>query len=281
MAGMTSGDEAHPAPGTGEAQGETARTTVCVGHASVDHLTCGEALDRICRLAAGTAWSQLVVTPNLHHVVELHRNAEFREAYRDAALVLPDGWPVVAAARLFGARGQQRITGADLLPSVCEASARRGLSVAFVGGRPGAAEGCAARMRERFPSLRVAFVDPAPVGFDQSEDVLGALLDGLADRHPDILFLGLGAPRQELFAFRHRPKAHVVLCVGAALDFSAGLRPRAPQVVRGLGLEWLFRVAVEPRRLWRRYASEALPFMRIVWRQWRAGPRRTGAGDPC
>lgn len=269
MSGMTSGDAAGGAASA--TPGGPGRATVRVGHALVDRLGHEEAVDRICRLAVGPAWAQIVVTPNLHHVVELERTQAFRDAYRDAALVLADGWPVVAAARLFGAAGQQRVTGADLLPAVCGEAARRGLSVAFVGGQPGAAEACASRLRARFPSLRVAFVHPAPVGFDVSVEARTELLDGLADRHPDVLFLGLGAPRQELFAHRYRPKAHVVLCVGAALDFSAGLRPRAPQLVRRLGLEWLFRILVEPRRLWRRYASAAVPFLRVVWRQWRGG----------
>lgn len=226
-------------------------------------------MERICVLAESPTRTQMVVTPNIHHVVELEGNAEFRQAYEFAALSLPDGWPVALAARLFGAAGQRRVTGADLLPAVCEEAARRGLSVGFVGGQPGAAERCATLFEDRFPGLEVVFVHPAPVGFDASEEARAELLAGLAERRPDILFVGLGAPRQEIFVHRNRPMARVVVCVGAALDFSAGLRPRAPRLLQRLGLEWLFRTLVEPRRLWRRYASAAVPFVGIVARQWR------------
>lgn len=240
------------------------RRSVNVGHARVDHVTGEEAVEHICDLAASGEWSQLVVTPNIHHVVELERNPEFRRAYDAAALTLADGWPVARAARRRGARGQQRVTGADLLPAVCAAAAERGLTVGFIGGQPRAAELCAARLEARFPTLDVVFVHPAPVGFDQSTDQLQSLLDGISARRPNILFVGLGAPRQEVFIHRNKPKANVVIAVGAALDYSSGIRRRAPRVVQHMGLEWLFRIASEPRRLWRRYVRAYPAFLRIT-----------------
>ena len=249
-----------------EARRAAARS-VHVGVARIDCLSSGEAVERICDLARSGDWSQMVVTPNIQHVVNLERSVDFREAYASAALSLPDGWPVAIASRWFGATGQQRVTGADLLPAVCDAAARRALSVGFMGGQPTAAELCAKRLAEDFGGLDVVFVDPAPVGFDSCPETRRRLLAGIAERRPDILFVGLGSPLQEMFVHRNKPMARVVVCVGAALDFSAGLRPRAPVVVRRIGLEWLFRIMVEPRRLWRRYAEAGPAFVRIVWKQ--------------
>lgn len=249
-----------------------------VGQARVDCLSFNEALDVICELATEGSRANLVVTPNIHHVVMLERDLEFREACGLARLSLPDGWPVALAARWAGAAGQPRVAGADLLPALCERAATRGLSVAFVGGLPGAAALCAERLQHRHPSLSVVLVDAAPPGFDMSESARTALLDRIAAARPDMLFLGVGAPRQELFAARYKPNAGVILGVGAALDFTAGLRPRAPRAVQRLGLEWLFRIAREPRRLWRRYAEAAPAFVRIVAAD-RRRRRTTSAGN--
>jgi N-acetylglucosaminyldiphosphoundecaprenol N-acetyl-beta-D-mannosaminyltransferase len=218
--------------------------------------------------------SRLVVTPNIHHVVMLENDLEFRRACESAALSLPDGWPVALAARFAGAGDQERVTGADLLPAICEVAALEGLRVAFVGGQPGAAGLCAERLRQRLPSLQVAFVDPAPPGFDSSPDRCRELLNNLAASRPNILFIGVGAPRQEIFAARYAPRANVVVAVGAAIDFAAGLRTRAPKVVQRLRLEWLFRLAMEPTRLWRRYANAAPAFARIVLADGRRRYRR-------
>lgn len=245
------------------------RGPVYVGRARIDCLSFEQAVERICELANSGRSSQLVVTPNIHHVVRLERDEDFREAYHEAALSLPDGWPVAMAARWAGCHAQRRVPGADLLPAVCEVAHRRGLTVAFVGGQPGAAETCGDALKARFPGLRVVFVHAAPVGFDADLPAMQELLEGVAAAHPNLLFLGLGSPRQEIFAHRHRPGADVVLGVGAALDFYAGVRPRAPRLLQRAGLEWLFRVAVEPRRLWRRYASAAPAFAVIVLRDLR------------
>lgn len=239
---------------------------VSIGHAEVDCLSFDNALKAIVELGQGNARGQVVVTPNIQHVVLLQDNEEFREAYRKAVLVLPDGWPLVAVARASGASRCRRVTGADLLPALIGAAAREGLSVGFVGGSPGSASAAARRARLENPAVRVVVAEPAAVGFDQSRPELLGLISRVAAGQADLLFVGLGAPKQELFANRHAVAldAGVILCVGAALNFYARTSARAPMWIRRIGLEWFFRVLAEPRRLSRRYVRAAPRYVRIV-----------------
>ena len=240
-----------------------------MGAAKISCLSFSEAVNAICELANGKLRGNFVVTPNIQHIAELGRNAEFREAYSEASLILPDGWPIVTAARLLGTPCPERVAGSDLLPAVSIEAADRGLKVGFVGGQPGAASRAAAKLADNHPGLVVAITYEAPFGFDRSPDLTNSVLDAVASAAPDILFLGFGAPRQEIFALRYRDRlgAGVIVCVGAAIDFAAGVRPRAPKAIRKLGLEWLFRILTEPKRLGPRYASAAPRFAWIVLRQ--------------
>ncbi len=240
-----------------------------VGAAKISCLSFSEAVNAICELADGKSRGHFVVTPNIQHIAELERNVEFREAYSQASLILPDGWPIVAATRLLGTPCPERVAGSDLLPAVSMEAADRGLKVGFVGGQPGAASRAAAKLVDNCPGLVVAITHEAPFGFHRSPDLTNSVLDDVAGAAPDILFLGLGAPRQEIFALRYRDRlgAGVIVCVGAAIDFAAGVRPRAPKAIRKLGLEWLFRVLIEPKRLGPRYASAAPRFVWVVLRQ--------------
>lgn len=240
-----------------------------MGAAKISCLSFSEAVKAVCELAEDKSRGNLVVTPNIQHIVELERNLKFRESYSEASLILPDGWPIVAATRLLGTPCPERVAGSDLLPAVSMEAANRGLTVGFVGGQPSAASRAAAKLADTHSGLVVAIVHEAPFGFDHSPGSTNNLLNAVASAAPDILFLGFGAPRQEIFALRYRDQlgARVIMCVGAAIDFAAGVRPRAPRAIRKLGLEWLFRIVVEPRRLGPRYASAAPRFAWIVLRQ--------------
>lgn len=228
---------------------------VAVGTAEVDCLTYEQAVGAVCELARIDQHREMVVTPNIQHIAELRRGGEFAAAYAAAALVLPDGAPVVMTLRALTGRKQSRVTGADLVPGICRAAAAKGLTVGILGGQPGAAEQSAWRLQAEFPGLEIVLVEPAPWGFDKQQATLGPVLDHVAHRNPDILFIGLGAPKSEVFVYRHRDRlgTGVVLSVGAAIDFAAGLAVRAPVSWQRVGCEWLWRVVHEPRRLAMRY----------------------------
>lgn len=237
-----------------------------VGRADVDCVTFDEAVESVVALAADPHARRYVVTPNIQHVVELERNAAFRDAYANADLVLPDGAPVALALRATTRSRQSRVTGSDLMPAVCAAAAERGLTVGILGGATGSAEDAAAALREQYPNLMVVLVEPAPYGFMDSPEMLDTVLDHVAAKNPDILFVGLGAPKQELFVRRYRKRlgTGVALCVGAAVDFVAGRARRAPLSWQRVGMEWAWRVLQEPRRLARRYLTAAPLFLWLV-----------------
>jgi N-acetylglucosaminyldiphosphoundecaprenol N-acetyl-beta-D-mannosaminyltransferase len=239
---------------------------VALGPVVVDALTFRQAVEHLCVLAQADSPRRYAVTPNIQHVALLRRDAAFRAAYRGAALVLPDGFPVCLAMRPFLGRAQERVTGADLVPALCEAAAERGLSVGFLGGRPGASKEAARRLIQAFPGLDVALVEAAPLGFDRRPEELERVLREVARASPQVLFVGLGAPKGELFLARHADRLGpgVALSVGAAIDFQAGLVSRAPARWQALRLEWVWRIRQEPRRLAGRYLLSAPAFLAAV-----------------
>lgn len=211
-----------------------------------------------------------VVTPNVDHVVRYHRDPAFRAAYGAAALRLADGMPVVWAARLVGRPLPGRVAGADLLPALCRMAAARGYRVFLLGGGAEVARRAAERLAASIPGLRVAGTHTPPEGFGDDPGATDRALAAVAQARPDLLFVGLGSPKQELWVHRHwdRLACAVAVCCGAAIDYAAGVRPRAPLWMQRAGLEWLWRLAHEPRRLWRRYLVEDPAFLGIVLREW-------------
>lgn len=243
-------------------------TTVAVGRALVTCLRFDAAVAAILDLAADNTAASLVVTPNIQHIALLEDDGDFQAAYDAATLAVPDGWPVVAAARLAGAKNAVRVAGSDLLEPLCAGAADRGLTVAVIGGPTGAADLLVQRLRQRLPRLAVVLVDDTPRLLEAPSDVIEDLRTRLRAAHPNLVLLGLGAPRQEVFAARHLLDLPLgaVVCVGAAIAFSAGVESRAPRVLQAVGMEWLHRVGTDPRRLARRYVWAAPRFLRAVRR---------------
>ncbi len=227
---------------------------------------------------------QFVVTPNVDHVVMLQHHDGLKAAYSDAGMVLADGAPVLWSSRLLRCALPERVAGSDLVPALLEAaSTDQPLRVYLLGAAPGVADRAAENIRSRWPAVEVVGTYSPPLGFEKDETENGAILNRIARAAPDVLIVGLGAPKQELWVHKHRDaiQAKVALCVGATIDFLAGERSRAPVWMREAGLEWLYRVASEPRRLAARYAKDAWLFPRIVAREWwrrRTRPYPVGAG---
>jgi N-acetylglucosaminyldiphosphoundecaprenol N-acetyl-beta-D-mannosaminyltransferase len=241
----------------------------------IDRLDMRGAVERVLSwLDQPLAGCRYVVTPNVDHTVLLHESAALREVYADAPLVLADGWPVVLAARLLGKPLPERVAGSDLVPALCDAAcaAQRPLRLFLLGAMPGVAQRAKTNIEARWPNVQVTGVYSPPLGFEQCDDENAGILWQIADAEPDLLIVGLGAPKQELWVHRHRDAiaAPAALCVGATIDFLAGEKKRAPLWMRRCGLEWLHRAASEPRRLARRYARDAWIFPQLVWRQWRS-----------
>jgi N-acetylglucosaminyldiphosphoundecaprenol N-acetyl-beta-D-mannosaminyltransferase len=195
-----------------------------------------------------------VCVTDVHCVMESQRDPELRRIYDEAGLVVPDGMPLVWLSRLGGHAEADRVYGPDLLLACCEHSLVRGYRHFFYGGASGVAELLAERLTQRYPGLRVAGTYSPPFRpLTPTEDA--SIVARINDSGADLVWVGLGAPKQERWMYRHRGtlRAPVLLGVGAAFDFHAGLKKQAPRWLQRSGFEWLFRLLTEPRRLWRRY----------------------------
>jgi N-acetylglucosaminyldiphosphoundecaprenol N-acetyl-beta-D-mannosaminyltransferase len=197
--------------------------------------------------------SRYVCIANVHMLMEAHDSLDYKVVVNSADLVTPDGMPLVWMLRLKGYSNQQRVYGPTLMLHVLEAAARDNVPVGFYGGSPEVLRSLLERMNDRFPSLKVAY------SFSPSFQEISAEDDAEIVTHINassarILFVGLGCPKQERWMAEHRGKVNaVMLGVGAAFDFHAGIKPQAPHWMQKIGLEWLYRFVTEPRRLWRRY----------------------------
>jgi len=227
-----------------------------------------------CANPRGTA-CRYIVTPNVDHAVLFQHHGGLRAAYADAALVLADGMPLVVASRLFRKSLPQRVAGSDLVPQLLTAG--KPLRVFLLGAAPGVADVAAHRIRMQWPSANVVGTYSPPPGFEDDAAENEQILAAVAATQPDLLLIGFGAPKQELWVHRHcrQLQAKVALCAGATIDFLAGHRSRSPVWMRRIGLEWLHRVASEPGRLAARYARDAWMFPQLMWQEWRRSLQKT------
>lgn len=197
--------------------------------------------------------SRYICVANVHTLMEAYDSPEFAKIINNADLVTPDGMPLVWMMRLKGQKDQQRVYGPTLMLHVLEAAARENIPVGFYGGKPEVLETLVSKMQARYAGLNVAYSCSPPFG-ELSRDEDAEIIRKINLSGTRILFVGLGCPKQEIWMAEHRGKVNaVMLGVGAAFDFHAGVKPQAPVWMQRLGLEWLFRLLTEPRRLWKRY----------------------------
>ena len=223
-----------------------------------------ETLDEICGWVDRRE-RQYVCVCTVHTVMECQRSLEMRRAVNGAGMATPDGMPLVWLGRAKSGRDVERVYGPDLMLALCQRSVERGYSHYFYGGAQGVAGLLAHRLALRFPGLETAGTYSPPFRSltpdEDSEDVAR-----INAAQPDVVWVGLGTPKQDLWMASHRDRvnAPVLIGVGAAFDFHAGRKAQAPRWMQRSGLEWLFRLLSEPRRLWRRYLLYNPLFVTLV-----------------
>lgn len=243
-----------------------------MGRLWLDAVTFTGALDRIAALVA-THRGGAVFTPNVDHVVTAEDDPIFRAAYAEASLSLPDGQALVWATRVLGTPVPEKVSGSDLVRPLLERAAAERWRVYLLGGAPGTAETVAARI-ERELGVEVAGLDAPRISLEGGPDE-AAVIERVRHARPDLVLVALGSPKQERFIGRARAALApaVAMGVGASLDFLAGRVRRAPGWIAGAGLEWLFRLSLEPRRLAYRYLVKDPRFVAVLARTARE-PRR-------
>lgn len=197
---------------------------------------------------------EYVCVTGVHGTMESQQNPELLEIHNKAGLVTPDGMPLVWCCRMAGAKWVDRVYGPDLMLRLCEESVAKGWSHFFYGAGEGVAEQLARNLSLRYPGLKVAGVLSPPFRELDSHEV-EEIARTLNTSGADVVWVGLSTPKQEqwMSAFRPRLEAPVLIGVGAAFDIHAGTLRQAPRWVQRSGMEWFFRLMMEPRRLWRRY----------------------------
>jgi N-acetylglucosaminyldiphosphoundecaprenol N-acetyl-beta-D-mannosaminyltransferase len=219
----------------------------------VSAINMGMALAAIDRWIADRAPTYVCAT-TVHGIMESQFSEELRQIHNNAGLVTPDGMPLVWLTRLQGYAHVQRVYGPDLMLALCTHSVPQGYRHHFYGGADGVAQELARALIKRFPGLQVAGASTPPFRplTDAEDERVVAEINAT---RPDIVWVGLGAPKQEYWMAAHvgRVTAPVLIGVGAAFDFHTGRKKQAPRWMQRNGLEWLYRLASEPRRLWKRY----------------------------
>jgi N-acetylglucosaminyldiphosphoundecaprenol N-acetyl-beta-D-mannosaminyltransferase len=230
----------------------------------IDAVQISDVIKRMEEWIAVSHSSHSIAFTGLHGVSEAHKDSKFRIMLNDADLVVPDGMPLVWLGRWRGHRLRRRVYGPELMETFSRATGSRYRHF-FYGAAPGVADSLATSLRERF-NIRVGGTYSPPFRQLTDNEAI-ALIDRINEAAPDVLWVGLSTPKQERWMYQHRPRLRVpvILGVGAAFDLNSGRLRRAPEWMRENGLEWLFRLLVEPRRLWKRYL---VTIPSAIWSIW-------------
>ena len=225
----------------------------------IDNLTMQEALEAIDKLIQEDK-SAYVVTPNVDHIVQLETNRELQDVYANASLILTDGKPLLWIAKWYGTPIKEKISGSDLFPLLCKMAAEKEYKMFFLGAAEGVAAKAAENLSKRYKELQVIGTYSPPYGFEKDQTEMEKIKMMIRNANPDLLIVGLGCPKQEKFIYYNREELGVPISLGlgASFDFEAGNIKRAPKWMADHGLEWLFRITQDPKRMAKRYLVDDL-----------------------
>jgi N-acetylglucosaminyldiphosphoundecaprenol N-acetyl-beta-D-mannosaminyltransferase len=242
------------------------RKTLKILGVRVDRTSYAEATERVLGWARQRR-SCYVCCAAVNNIMEARRSPEYRRVMDQADLVTSDGMPLVWMLRCLGARSASRVYGPDFMALLLEAAAEAGIPVGFYGGTDTVLANLISRVKQRFPQLQVAYAEAPPFRTLTPEEDRRTML-AIREAGVRMLFVGLGSPKQDCWMHAHKDRVQaVMLGVGAAFDFLAGAKPQAPRWMQSSGLEWAFRLATEPRRLWRRYLTQNPRFVILALAQ--------------
>jgi N-acetylglucosaminyldiphosphoundecaprenol N-acetyl-beta-D-mannosaminyltransferase len=235
----------------------------------IDKYSFNEVVEKITNHAISKGKPEYVVTPNAQHILTLQKDTHFRKIYRDALLVVPDGVSLLWSAQFLKTPLNGRVNGTDLFEQLCAVADKKGLKIFLLGGRPGAVEAVEETLLNRHPNLKIVGTHCPSYGFESQPQELALIKSKIKAATPDILFVGLGAPKQENWIYANYQDIKVPISVGIGVSFElvANMVQRAPMWMQKWGLEWFFRLLVEPKRLWKRYIVGNPQFMWLVFKQ--------------
>jgi N-acetylglucosaminyldiphosphoundecaprenol N-acetyl-beta-D-mannosaminyltransferase len=246
-----------------EQQAARLRNAVNILNVEIDNLSMQEFLGQLDR--------GVVFTPNVDHLMKLQHDPAFVAAYQQADYRVCDSQVLLYAARFLGDPIKAKISGSDLFPQFCAYHAQNeAIKIFLLGGAAGIASQAQARINHRTGREIIVAAHSPSFGFEKNPRECLELVQMIRRSSANVLVVGVGAPKQEIWITKHRhllPNIDIFLAVGAAIDFEAGNKPRSPEWMSQLGIEWIHRLASEPQRLWKRYLIEDMPFFLLLFKQ--------------
>lgn len=231
----------------------------------INNVTMSETVEAIEQMIAADKKSY-VVAINVDVVMKIEADPYLKKIVDDADMVLVDGKPLVWISKLHEKPLKAKISGSDLVPLLCEISAKKGYSIFIIGGKDGIAAQARQRLEQKLPGSRIAGTYAPPFGFENDQEELDKINRMISEAHPDLLIACFGCPKQEKWIYENIEKydAKVSVCAGATVDFLAGNVKRAPKWMSEHGLEWFYRFLQEPRRMFRRYFVDDMKIIGLI-----------------
>lgn len=209
-----------------------------------------------------------VITPNVDQIVRIEKDTYFKKICNSAELLVVDGTPLLWIAKWYGQPIKEKICGSDLMPELCCIAAQKGYKVFLLGAANGVAARAAENLKRKYPGLKVVGTYSPPYGFEKSQQEIDKINDILLNSRADLLFVGMGVPKQDIFIYENMNKYKIPMSfsIGAAIDFEAGVQKRAPKWINRLGLEWLYRLYSDPKRMFKRYIINDMKVFNLAWK---------------
>ena len=206
---------------------------------------------------------------NVDMVVKAKKDADFLNVLKKSSVLIADGMPIVWISKLLKDSLPEKLSGSSLFFDLCELSNRSGYRIFFLGAAEGVANKASILLKKKYPNLKISGTYSPPFGFETDVLENTKIINLLIDSKPDILFVALGAPKQEKWIINHMNeyKISVSIAIGATLDFVIGNKKIPPDFIKRIGLAWLWRLIDEPKRLWRRYLIDDMKFFYYVYKE--------------
>ena len=235
----------------------------------INNLTMGETVSIIEKMILSPKKSYIVAV-NVDVIVKIENDSYLKTIVDNADMVLVDGKPLVWIAKLYGRPIKAKISGSDLVPSLCRVAAEKAYTIFIIGGKNGIAEQAKKCLEKEFPQIQIVGTYSPPFGFENNQRQFELINQTISSVHPDLLIACFGCPKQEKWIYENMSKydAKVSVCAGATVDFLAGNVKRAPKWMSACGLEWFYRFLQEPQRLFKRYFIDDVKILKLIYKYW-------------
>lgn len=231
-----------------------------IGGITINNVTMADAVDKVLEFTESEG-KKLITTPNLDFLYNASKDEDFKNILLSSDLNIPDGKPLILISKAKGTPLKEKVSGADFFIEVCKAASQSSNTIYLLGAGPGVAEEAKNRLTSRFKGLKIVGTHSPSFGFEKNEEESMSIVKMINETNPDILFVGVGSPKQEKWINQYIPQLNIKVAagVGASFDFAAGNVAIPPPFVKKIGFAWLWRLISEPKRLWKRYLVNNLP----------------------